>query len=69
MLDYTDFYDLLSGLIKSFAFSVLIVTISCYKGYTSGHGAEGVGKATTEAVVASCVSVLVADFFLSIIIF
>ncbi|MDP3980278.1 MAG: ABC transporter permease, partial [Chlamydiota bacterium] len=69
MLEFTDFSDLLCGLIKSFIFGFLIVTISCYQGYTADNGAEGVGKATTEAVVISCIAVLVSDFFLSIVLF
>jgi len=69
MLDFTEIYDLLSGLIKSVFFAMLIVTISCYKGFTTEHGAEGVGKATTQAVVFSCISILISDFFLSIILF
>ncbi|MBN1522615.1 MAG: ABC transporter permease [Candidatus Aureabacteria bacterium] len=69
MLDYTKAEDLCNGLIKSVVFAVLIIVISCYKGMTAGHGAEGVGRATTEAVVASCISILITDFFLSIILY
>ena len=43
----------------------IIVVISCYKGFTCEGGAEGVGKATTSAVVMSMVLVLVVDYFLS----
>ena len=69
MLEYTGAEDLFNGLIKSVVFAVLIVVISCYKGMTCKNGAEGVGKATTEAVVASCISILIVDFFLSIILY
>jgi phospholipid/cholesterol/gamma-HCH transport system permease protein len=55
------------GLIKSFFFAGIIVTISCYKGFTCEGGAEGVGKATTDAVVYSMVLILVLDYFLSAI--
>jgi phospholipid/cholesterol/gamma-HCH transport system permease protein len=55
------------GLIKSAFFAGIIVVISCYKGFTCDGGAEGVGKATTDAVVLSMVLVLVLDYFLSAI--
>ena len=50
---------------KSVAFAAIIAIISCYKGFTCEGGAEGVGKATTSAVVVSMVLVLVLDYFLS----
>jgi phospholipid/cholesterol/gamma-HCH transport system permease protein len=53
------------GLIKSVAFALIIVTTSCYKGINCRGGAEGVGQATTSAVVVSMVFVLVSDYFLS----
>ncbi|MBI3293044.1 MAG: ABC transporter permease [Elusimicrobia bacterium] len=53
------------GLIKSIAFAVIIVVTACYKGFTCGEGAEGVGRATTSAVVVSMVLILVSDYFLS----
>ena len=55
------------GVTKSFFFAAIIVIISCYKGFTCEGGAEGVGKATTSAVVISMVMVLVFDYFLSAI--
>ncbi|OGR90912.1 MAG: hypothetical protein A2992_01640 [Elusimicrobia bacterium RIFCSPLOWO2_01_FULL_59_12] len=53
------------GLAKSVVFAAIIALISCYKGFTCEGGAEGVGKATTSAVVISMVLVLVCDYFLS----
>jgi phospholipid/cholesterol/gamma-HCH transport system permease protein len=55
------------GLIKSVFFAAIIVVISCYKGFNCEGGAEGVGKATTSAVVYSMVLILVTDYFLSAI--
>jgi phospholipid/cholesterol/gamma-HCH transport system permease protein len=55
------------GIIKSFFFAAIIVVTSCYKGFTCEGGAEGVGKATTNAVVISMVLILVMDYFLSAI--
>jgi phospholipid/cholesterol/gamma-HCH transport system permease protein len=55
------------GVTKSVFFAAIIVIISCYKGFTCEGGAEGVGKATTSAVVISMVLILVFDYFLSAI--
>lgn len=53
------------GFLKSFVFALIIVAVSCYKGFTTKGGAEGVGKATTEAVVVSMVTILISDYFVS----
>jgi phospholipid/cholesterol/gamma-HCH transport system permease protein len=55
------------GIIKSVFFAAIIVIVSCYKGFACEGGAEGVGKATTSAVVVSMVLILVLDYFLSAI--
>lgn len=52
-------------MIKAFVFSFLIVSISSYKGYYSKGGALEIGKASTSAVVISCISVLVADYLIA----
>jgi phospholipid/cholesterol/gamma-HCH transport system permease protein len=57
--------DLTSGLSKSVAFGFLIGIIACHKGLSARGGADGVGRATTSAVVAASISILVADFFLT----
>ena len=59
--------DLFHGLVKALVFGMLISGISCYKGYVAKNGAEGVGRATNESVVASIVTILVLDYFLTII--
>lgn len=66
MLRHTDNTDLLTGLTKSFLFGGIIAIIGCYKGMNCGEGAEGVGRATTEAVVYSSIAILVANFFLTL---
>jgi len=58
-------FDPIFGLIKSFVFGFAITSISCYKGYFTGGGAEGVGRSTTEAAVTSCVYLLLADLLLA----
>ena len=57
--------DVYSGFIKSISFGLIITWVCCYKGYYVGHGAEGVSRATTSAVVMSSVLVLVWDYFLT----
>ncbi len=69
MKDFTELYDIVGGLYKSAVFSILIVMISCYFGYIAKGGAEGVGKATTTAVVVSSVLILIVDYFLTELIF
>lgn len=57
--------DIYSGLLKSLSFGLIISWICCYKGFTTGRGAEGVSRATTSAVVMSSVVVLIWDYFLT----
>jgi phospholipid/cholesterol/gamma-HCH transport system permease protein len=57
--------DFTSGLAKSVFFGYLIGIIACFKGLTASGGADGVGRATTSAVVAASISVLISDFFLT----
>lgn len=61
--------DLLISLYKSLSFGLLIAWICCYKGFFagcgSGFGAQGVSKATTEAVVLSSVLILICDYFIT----
>lgn len=58
-------FDAWYSLIKGFAFAVCITIISCYYGFSTEQGAEGVGKSTTGAVVASCVMILLLDTLLA----
>jgi phospholipid/cholesterol/gamma-HCH transport system permease protein len=57
--------DVWMGLIKPFFFGFVIVTIGCHVGLRTSGGTQGVGRATTNAVVATSVVVLVVDFFLT----
>jgi phospholipid/cholesterol/gamma-HCH transport system permease protein len=63
--DYLEMQDIYNGLIKAFFFGAALTLISCYKGFYTRGGAEGVGKATTGAVVLSFMTILVSDYFLS----
>jgi len=57
--------DLYQGLVKPFVFGFVIVTIACHVGLRTKGGTQGVGKATTVAVVAGSVAVIAADFFVT----
>jgi phospholipid/cholesterol/gamma-HCH transport system permease protein len=61
----TNVTDIWYGLIKALVFGAVVGLIGCYKGFTTEGGAEGVGKATTGAVVISCMLILILDYFLS----
>jgi phospholipid/cholesterol/gamma-HCH transport system permease protein len=65
MIKFVELNDIYNGLVKSAVFGIILSTISCYKGFNTQGGAEGVGRATTEAVVASSVTILVADYVLT----
>ena len=67
MYFYTDAQDVLMGMIKAVVFGALISLVSCYHGLNCGKGAEGVGRATNEAVVHSCIAILVSNFFLTLL--
>jgi len=66
---YVDYSDLNSGLIKAVCFGIILSFVGCFKGFTTTGGAEGVGKATTYSVVISSVSILIADYVLTAIMF
>jgi len=62
---FVDPADLFSGLIKAFFFGGILTLVGCYKGFYASGGARGVGIATTQAVVVSSVTILIADYFLT----
>lgn len=57
--------DVLSGLIKSVVFGLIITAVGCYQGFSVRGGAEGVGLATTSSVVVSITAIIAADMFFS----
>lgn len=67
--DYLEIQDIYSGLIKACFFGAALSLICCYKGFYTSGGAEGVGKATTGAVVLSFMTILISDYFLSTLLF
>jgi phospholipid/cholesterol/gamma-HCH transport system permease protein len=66
MLRYTNAADVIVGMIKALVFGGIVAIIGCYKGMSCGEGAEGVGRATTEAVVYSSITILITNFFLTL---
>ncbi len=67
--DYLDLEDVYIGLLKACIFGMIIATIGCYQGINTRGGAEGVGKATTNAVVISSLLILVANYFVTALFF
>ena len=64
--EYVDVFDFLTGVFKSLFFGAAIALVSCHHGFHCEHGAEGVGRAATNAFVHSFVMILVLDLFLGI---
>jgi phospholipid/cholesterol/gamma-HCH transport system permease protein len=64
-IDALDFADLMQGFSKSLVFGFILATVGCYKGMTVRGGTQGVGRATTQAVVVASVLIIVADTFLT----
>jgi len=63
--DFLETIDVVSGLVKAGVFGFLIALMGCYHGFHSKGGAQGVGRATTDAVVSSSILILVADYFIT----
>ncbi|HJX01071.1 MAG TPA: ABC transporter permease [Terriglobales bacterium] len=59
------FADVFQGLCKPFFFGFIIATVGCYYGFSTKGGTQGVGRATTQAMVASSVLILIVDFFIT----
>ncbi|MFN3598832.1 MAG: MlaE family lipid ABC transporter permease subunit [Aquificaceae bacterium] len=69
MKDLVELYDFIGGLYKAVFFGFIISAISCYFGYYTKGGTEGVGRATTNSVVTSSMLILISDYFLTAMIF
>lgn len=64
-----DLNDIYNGLVKAACFGLILSLVGCYKGFNTYGGAEGVGRATTEAVVLASISILISDYFLTAVMF
>ena len=64
-LDFMEAQDVISGLVKASVFGFLITLMGCYHGYRSRGGAQGVGAATTNAVVSASILILCSNYFIT----
>ncbi len=63
--EFLEMQDVVSGLVKAAAFGFIIALMGCYHGYHSRGGAQGVGAATTHAVVSASILILTANYFIT----
>ncbi len=68
-LDFLEPWDVLSGLVKAAVFGFIVAVMGCYHGMNSGRGAQGVGRATTNAVVSSSILILASNYVLTEVFF
>ena len=63
--DVLETEDVVSGLTKAAVYGFIVTLMGCYHGYKSTGGAQGVGRATTQAVVSSAILILIANYFVT----
>ena len=63
--NFLEYIDVISGLVKAAVFGFVVTLLGCYMGYHSSGGAQGVGAATTNAVVASAILILILNYLIS----
>lgn len=68
-VNWLELSDLVQGMVKAVFFGLILTLIGCYKGYNTTGGAEGVGRATTEAVVVSSVAILIGTYVITSLLF
>ena len=68
-IDFATFQDISSGLVKAAAFGFIIALMGCFHGFHSKGGAQGVGAATTSAVVSASILILAANYILTQVLF
>lgn len=66
---FVEMADVRGGLIKSSVFGFILTAIGCYKGYNTIGGARGVGTSTTQSVVISSILIIIANYFLAVLLF
>jgi phospholipid/cholesterol/gamma-HCH transport system permease protein len=64
-IDFVQAEDVISGLVKAAVFGFIVTLMGCYHGYQSKGGAQGVGAATTAAVVSGSIMILLSDYLLT----
>ncbi len=67
--DFLETKDVVSGLVKASAFGFIVTLMGCYHGYNSKGGAQGVGAATTQAVVSASILILLSNYILTSLFF
>jgi phospholipid/cholesterol/gamma-HCH transport system permease protein len=68
-VDFIEVWDVMSGLIKAAVFGFILALMGCYQGFNSSGGAQGVGRATTNAVVSASILILAANYIITSIAF
>lgn len=64
-IDFMEYLDVVSGLVKAAAFGFIITLMGCYHGFNSKGGAQGVGSATTNAVVSASILILIFNYIIT----
>ncbi|MBL9033573.1 MAG: ABC transporter permease [Rhodospirillaceae bacterium] len=64
-VEFVEFLDIFSGLVKAGVFGFIISLMGCYHGFSSRGGAQGVGKATTNAVVTASILILISNYIVT----
>jgi phospholipid/cholesterol/gamma-HCH transport system permease protein len=62
---YLEFLDVFSGVVKAAVFGFIVALMGCYNGYHSRGGAQGVGAATTNAVVSASILILISNYLIT----
>ncbi|MEM6824831.1 MAG: ABC transporter permease [Pseudomonadota bacterium] len=68
-INFLETWDVVSGLIKAAVFGFIVATMGCFHGMNSGRGAQGVGRATTQAVVSASILILASNYVLTEVFF
>ena len=68
-IDFLEVPDVVSGLVKAAVFGFIVALMGCYHGMNSGRGAQGVGRATTNAVVSASILILASNYVLTEVFF
>jgi phospholipid/cholesterol/gamma-HCH transport system permease protein len=68
-IDFLEVGDVISGLAKAAVFGFIVAVMGCYHGMNSGRGAQGVGRATTNAVVSASILILASNYVLTEVFF
>jgi phospholipid/cholesterol/gamma-HCH transport system permease protein len=68
-IDFLEASDVVSGLVKAAVFGFIVAVMGCYHGMNSGRGAQGVGRATTNAVVSASILILASNYVLTEVFF